>query len=249
MDADAIPESDDVVPVVDAYPIGNVETYPVVIVALESLRPHPRNYKTHPPDQIEHLMASLVANGFYRAVVVANDDTILAGHGICQAAERLGMTHVPIMRLPVDSDSPEALRVMTSDNELPKFAETDDRLLTELLRDVADTDGGLTGTGFDEMMLANLVMVTRPTTEVPDLNHAAEWAGLPSMGQDAEPPCKIVINFTTQEDLRRFEAESRLPDLVRYTKVGANGKFKSGWWPDRGQFNDPNLEWIMDDDA
>src|SRR5437764_115147 len=127
-------------------------------VAVSSLRPHPRNYREHPDDQIEHLAASLKEHGFYRNVVIAQDGTILAGHGVIEAAKRLGLETARVVRLPIEADSPAALKVLTGDNEIEHLAEQDDRLLSELLREIAQDDPlALLGTGYDEAMLANLV--------------------------------------------------------------------------------------------
>src|SRR5262245_35987685 len=129
---------------------------PVELVNLDDLRAHPRNYRQHPEDQLAHLEHSLREHGFYRNVVVARDLTILAGHGIVTAARRVGYASVPVHRLDLDPSSPKALKILAADNELPRFAETDDRALSELLRQIREEDvSGLLGTGYDEMMLAN----------------------------------------------------------------------------------------------
>jgi ParB-like chromosome segregation protein Spo0J len=69
-------------------------------VALDDLKPHPRNYQQHPDDELAHIMESIKTHGFYRNVVIARDGTILAGHGVTQAARKLGYTHVPVIRTP-----------------------------------------------------------------------------------------------------------------------------------------------------
>lgn len=57
-------------------------------VPIKELRPHPRNYRSHPEDQLEELMASLDENNQYRNVVIAWDNTILAGHGVVTVKRR-----------------------------------------------------------------------------------------------------------------------------------------------------------------
>ncbi len=37
-------------------------------VAIAGLKPHPRNYRDHPDDQLEHIKASIEANGFGRSL-------------------------------------------------------------------------------------------------------------------------------------------------------------------------------------
>lgn len=52
------------------------------MIEIQTLKPHPRNYRTHPEDQIAHLIESISKHGFYRNVVIAKEGTILAGHGV-----------------------------------------------------------------------------------------------------------------------------------------------------------------------
>lgn len=176
-------------------------------VALDKLKPHPKNYKKHPKDQLEHIQQSLKQFGFYRNVVVARDNTILAGHGVVEAAILSGLKEAPVFRLDLDPNDPAALKVLTLDNELGKFAETDDRALTDLLKQISETDiAGLLGTGFDEKMLAALVMTTRPAAELADFDAAAEWVGMPEY-EPGEAQIKLVITFPSEADRAKFIAD------------------------------------------
>lgn len=128
------------------------------VVAIAALRPHPRNYRRHPESQVAHIAESIRRHGFYRNVVVARDGTILAGHGVVEAARRAGLVEVPVYRLDVAPESPVALKVLTGDNELGRLAEADERALAEILKDVLrDDEVGLLGTGFDDATLGALV--------------------------------------------------------------------------------------------
>ena len=200
-------------------------------VAIDDMRAHPRNYRAHPADQLDHLAASLREHGQYRNVVIARDGTILAGHGVVQAARSIGLAHVLAVRLDVDPDSPEALKVLTGDNELGRLAEVNDRTLVDLLksiRDSADLLGtgapGLLGTGFDEMMLANLAMVTRADSEIADFDAAAEWVGLPSFKGTPES-YRIVIQSRTEQ------ARAGLVEKLGLVITHTEGRTVSAWWP------------------
>lgn len=130
-------------------------------VLLEDLKPHPKNYREHPEDQIEHLIQSIKEHGLYRNVVIAKDGTILAGHGVVKAVTKMGMDSIPVIRMNVAPNSPAALKVLAGDNEIGRLGEVDDRMFTEILKEIRDTDvTGLLGTGFDDMMLADLLKVT-----------------------------------------------------------------------------------------
>lgn len=185
------------------------------VVAVATLRPHPHNYRSHPPAQLAHIEASLKEHGVYRNVVVARDDVILAGHGVVEGAKLAGLAEIPIVRLDIDSDSPSAYRVLAGDNEMMRLAEVDDRALTEMLREVRDADDiGLLGTGFDDAMLASLLMVTRPTTEVEGFDAAAEWVGMPEMSARDEG-FVIVMRCRTAEERDQLVAHLALESVER----------------------------------
>lgn len=173
-------------------------------VAIDDLRPHPRNYRTHPEDQVEHLIESIREHGLYRNIVVAKDDTILAGHGVVEAVRKMGMEQVPVVRLDLSPDEPRALKVLAGDNEIEHLVEQDDRALSELLKEIYETDvDGLLGTGYDEMMLANLAFVTRPMDEIMDFDAAAHWVGMPEYEPQPEL-LKIIVNFQDEESRAEF---------------------------------------------
>lgn len=181
-------------------------------IEISLLKPHPKNYKHHGTEQLDHLVESMSEAGFYRNVVVAKDYTILAGHGVVEASKKLGLTAIPVVRLDVAPDDVVALKVIAGDNEIARLAEVNDRALTELLREIKLSDD-LLGTGFDDLQLANLVFVTRPESEIKDFAAAAEWVGLP--GYDQQDPHEnagitITILFETLEDRERFVAEKKL---------------------------------------
>lgn len=191
------------------------------MVPLDQLTPHPRNYRSHPDDQIDHLMASLREYGWYRNVVVARGDVILAGHGIVGAARALGMAEAPIVRLDLDPMEPRALKLLAADNFVSHLAEDDDRALTEMLREIADIDEiGLLGTGFDELSLAALTMVTRPASEIADFDAAAEWVGMPEFEAMGAGP-RIVVEFDDPAARQRWADTCGL--FFTYRKPGPRG--------------------------
>lgn len=198
------------------------------------LTPHPRNYRKHPPDQIEHLCQSIQANGFYKPIVVAEDDVILAGHGAHLAALKLELPEVTVSRLPVASDSPAALKVLAGDNEIGMLADIQDRQLTEILKEVKDSGLELLGTGFDDEILANLLMVTRTGDEIQDYDAAAEWVGMPEYEPKAKV-YKLVISCEDQETLDEFVEKNQ---LVVWGQTA--------WYPPRERVDRAALEFVSD---
>lgn len=195
-----------------------------VMAKVDSLKAHPQNYQTHPEDQLKHIQRSIELHGYYRNVVVARDNTILAGHGVVEASKKMGKKFVPVVRLDLDPGEPRALKVMTSDNEISNMAVTDDRALTELLKEIMATDG-LDGTGFDPESLAAMAFVTRPESEILDKNEAAEWVGMPEY-EAQSPSIKLWMNFASAEDRA---------DFLKRLGLDIPANAKSAWWPPRGR--------------
>jgi hypothetical protein len=193
---------------------------------LDDLKPHPRNYREHTPEQLAHLVQSIRDHGFYKNVVIAQDGTILAGHGATLAAGEVGLKTIPVFRVNLKPDSPQAWKIVAGDNEIANLAEVNDRRLTDMLRDIKEQDGNLLGTGFDDSILANLLMCTRSASEIRDIDEAAEWTGMPDF--EAPPPLiKLVILFDNKEELEK---------LLKKLKIVVSGKLgntTSGWYPPR----------------
>jgi hypothetical protein len=192
------------------------------LIAISVLKPHPKNYQKHDEEQLNHIIKSIEEHGVYRNVVIARDNTILAGHGVVEAMQKMGRKKVAVIKLDLDPNEPRALKVLTGDNEIGRLAMKDERLLTEMLREIKTTDN-LLGTGFDEQSLAALLLVTRPASEIADLNAAAEWIGLPGYGGGDG---RLILNvyFRNEEDRAKFAEQAGI-DLPP--------KARAIWWPSK----------------
>lgn len=204
------------------------ELYSLETVQINAIRPHPQNYRRHPDDQLTHIMQSIQANGIYKNIVTAADGTILGGHGVVQAAIKLGYKEVPIIRLSLAADDPAAIKILLGDNEISNLADDDDRLLVQLLKDIqAREPAGLLGTGYDEKMLNLLSDITRPPDAITAFNPDDHWKGMPEYGE-TEVPLKTVVSFRNESDRAAFMK------LVGATIVnGTNGSTQSIWYPQR----------------
>lgn len=206
---------------------------------LDDLRAHPDNYKEHPEDQLKHITASLDALGFYKPIVIAKDGTVLAGHGVMKAAAMLGLENVPVKRMDIEPDSPEAKMILAGDNEIGKRGELDDRQMAETLRQLHEETGNLIGSGYDVETFALLLLSTRTAAEIKDANEAAEWMQLPTF-EKVPTPHKLIVNFDSAEERSEFMQKLEV-DLHEKANLNAI----SIWWPPRER-NDPGSVRFVD---
>lgn len=192
------------------------------LTPISGLTPHPKNYRKHPPEQLDHLAQSIREHGFYRSVVVARDGTILAGHGIVEAAGLVGLKQVPATFLDLDPDEPQALKVLAGDNELTRLAVNDDAGLSDLLQRIASEDAsGLLGTGFDHPMLADLIFSASPERDGERLDPDAHWLGMPDYENERiSSHFRLTVHFKTEEDVESF---FKLIEREKRTML---------WWPE-----------------
>lgn len=68
-------------------------------VPIDSIKPYAGNAKLHPQEQIDQIKRSIELLGFDDPIAVWQNNEIIEGHGRLLAAQQLGMTEVPIIRL------------------------------------------------------------------------------------------------------------------------------------------------------
>jgi len=118
-------------------------------VAVRQLKVDPRNPRLHSERQLKQIARSIESFGFNVPVLADREGNLLAGHGRVQAAQRLGLRELPVIRL--EHLTPEQARAFSiADNRLSETSSWDDRLLGEVLRDLASVELNfdLEATGF-----------------------------------------------------------------------------------------------------
>jgi len=115
------------------------------VVAIERLRPHPKNPRR---GDVGAIAKSIAKNGFYGAVVAqTSTGHILAGNHRFEAAKREGATELPVVW--VDVDDKTARRILLADNKTNDEAGYDDMVLARTLEECRNDDD-FTGTGYTE---------------------------------------------------------------------------------------------------
>ncbi len=145
---------------------GKLEHWPI-----DRLRPYERNPRTHSPEQITKIAASLLEFGWTNPILVDGEAGIIAGHGRLLAARELGMTIVPVIELTHLSEAQKRAYVI-ADNRLALDAGWDEDLLAEELKALEGLDFNLelTGFGLDELhdLLDDETIEEVPAPEPPD---------------------------------------------------------------------------------
>jgi len=133
------------------WPADKIEIWPI-----DKLVPYARNPRSHSEEQISQIAASMREWGWTNPVLVAEDGTIIAGHGRVLAARRLGFTEVPVMVARGWTEAQRRAYVIV-DNKLALNADWDIGMLATELRelDTGEVDLGLLG--FDERELEGLL--------------------------------------------------------------------------------------------
>ena len=146
----------------------------------DRLVPYAKNARTHSPEQVAQIAASIVEFGFVNPILVDSSDGIIAGHGRLLAARKLGLAEVPVVVLGHLSEIQRRAYII-ADNQLALNAGWNDELLRGVLESL-DADGfNLSLVGFSDEELAALLAKAEPDATV-----AAEEEAVP------EPPAQPV---------------------------------------------------------
>lgn len=146
----------------------------LVLWPTERLKPYEKNARTHSPEQVAQIAASIAEFGFTNPILVDTSDGIIAGHGRLMAAQKLGLTEVPVVVLDHLTDAQRRAYIL-ADNKLALNAGWDENLLADELRalDAEGFDLGLTGFSDDELAdLLPEVEVLEPQSDEDDVPDA-----------------------------------------------------------------------------
>lgn len=189
----------------------------VTRVPIDSIKPHPKNYRGHPPEQIEHIRASLRQYGQYRPIVVSRDGYILAGEGVWTGCKAEGMDVVETVPQPFDHTDTRAEKLLVLDNEVSRAAVDDDKALATLLASIQQTEG-LDGTGWDDEGLDKLIGEVAAEGYFGGREDFAprDQANYKDGGQDGATGGDLdVYRVTIADDARRSELTTAIAEIER----------------------------------
>ena len=108
--------------------------YELKTMRLADLKPHQKNPRVHPDKLINSLVTSIKTYGFTSPVLIDGNNRILAGHARCKAAEKMGLTEVPAVVLPLTGAAADAYVI--ADNKLNELSEWDENILADLIAEI-----------------------------------------------------------------------------------------------------------------
>lgn len=228
---------------------------------VSDLIPYIRNARTHSESQIAQIAASIKEFGFLSPILIAEDNTILAGHGRLAAARKLGLKQVPCVK---ESHLTETQRraYIIADNKLSLNAGWDEDMLAIELSELQGADFDLDLLGFDESELASIFEEDK---EVKDDDFDVE--------KELEKPTfsktgdiwtlgrhRLICGDSTKEETYRILMEGKKANLVvtdppyNVNYEGSAGKIKNDNMANDKFYNFlfdafSNMEKVMADDA
>lgn len=121
----------------------------ITYLTLSILTLDARNSRRHSPTQIRQIARSIEVFGFAVPILVDCHNRILAGHGRFLAAQHLGLTEAPVIRLEHLTEA-QAKAFKIADNRLTDMSDWNDRLLAETLKELSEIelDFNIETTGF-----------------------------------------------------------------------------------------------------
>lgn len=164
-----------------------------------------RNARTHSPEQVQQIVASIREWGWTQPILVDENDRVIAGHGRLEAAKSLGLEHVPVV-VARGWTEVQKRAYLLADNKLALNAGWDEALLAVELKDLSGADFDLSLIGFNDNELAGL-LGDEPAGAEPD----------PSPGTYSEQYGVIVIcrDEAQQRDIyERLHAEGLTVKVV-----------------------------------
>jgi DNA modification methylase len=128
----------------------------IEIWPLDRLIPSEVNPRTHSPEQVAQIAASIREFGFVNPILAGRDARIIAGEGRFRAALTLGLRDVPVIRLGHLSEI-QRRALAIADNQLALNAGWDEKMLCEQLAALQDECFNLDSLGFDDQELARML--------------------------------------------------------------------------------------------
>ena len=156
----------------------------IVYREITDLAAYDKNTRTHSPEQIAQLTASIQEFGFTNPVLIDGKNNLIAGHGRVKAAPGAGLSAVPCIVLDHLSEAQQRALVI-ADNQIALNAGWDEELLAGELQSLQGGDFNLDILGFNSADLAAM-FPPDPHADIDELKAIEDEATTPSIITDPE---------------------------------------------------------------
>ena len=123
---------------------------------IEQLQPYKNNARLHSDEQVDQIAKSIEEFGFLNPVLVDDQNTILAGHGLVMGAKKLGLDTVPTIQIKHLSESQKKAYII-ADNQIALNAGWEMQLLETELKELNKDSFDVSLLGFDAKELDKLL--------------------------------------------------------------------------------------------
>lgn len=155
----------------------------------EELVPYPSNPKSHPEGQIAQIMASIQQFGFINPILIDAKGVVIAGHGRMEAAARLGLKKVRVIRVDhLTEDQARALRV--ADNAIPEGGSWNPDLLEAELGLLRNVKFDIVSLGLEDIKLPE---IEEPVVVPPKANRSKTTIFVSVRNEDVVKARKTIV--------------------------------------------------------
>lgn len=142
-----------------------MENLQISQVPTADIIPYARNAKTHDDRQVAQIAASIKEFGFNNPILIRDSNVVIAGHGRLLAAQLLGLSTVPVIRLGHLTET-QAKALTLADNRIAENSGWDVEMLRLELGELSDALPDLDPLGFDHDEVEELLLAS----DIPSLD-------------------------------------------------------------------------------
>lgn len=200
------------------------------LVSIDKLIPYINNARTHSPEQISKLRASLREFGFINPVIIDKDFNIIAGHGRVKAAQAEGINEIPCVYVDYLTEAQKKAYII-ADNRMALDAGWDEEMLKVELESLSADAFDLSLTGFDDDELSDLFKEEREVEDDDyDLSSALEKAAFVEKGDRWAVGRHVLYcgDATSEDDVNKLMDGKRANLILTDPPYGVSFRSSSG---------------------
>lgn len=188
----------------------------------KDLIPYANNAKKHSEEQIDAVAKSIRTFGFTNPILIAKDNSIIAGHARLLAAQKAGLTSVPCVRLSTLTDA-ERRAYILADNRLSEIGGGwDVDMLRKEMEAIKSLEFDTSMLGFDDFegFVSNMQDVT--AEEQPSEVYTRKLR-CPHYTIKGKKPKESELYDTSRHDklVSEIEASNLRPDVKKFLAAAA----------------------------